>query len=88
MVVSTWGTLEHWEAWANDEFRRKMDERINLMLRKPSTLKVFCGVRYPAESWRQVPKDGGAKATALKLYCQKNSVESDEGGDCPASLIS
>ena len=41
VVVSVWGTREHWETWANDGFRRKMDESINPMLRKPCTIRVF-----------------------------------------------
>ena len=41
MVVSVWGSREHWESWANDEFRQKIDEAINLMLRRPCTIRVF-----------------------------------------------
>ena len=41
VVVSSWGTREHWETWSNDEFRRKMDESINRMLRKPCTIRVY-----------------------------------------------
>ena len=41
MVVSVWGTREHWESWVNDEFRWGMDGRINERLRKPSTTRVF-----------------------------------------------
>ena len=43
VVVSAWGTREHWETWSNDEFRRKMDESINRMLRKPCTIRVYEG---------------------------------------------
>ena len=41
VVISVWGSREYWEIWANDEFRRGMDVRINQMLRKPSTARVF-----------------------------------------------
>jgi len=41
VVVSVWGTREHWEGWLKDEFRQKVDETIKPMLRKPSTIKVF-----------------------------------------------
>lgn len=41
IVASTWGRREYWESRANDEFRRKMEERIGLMLRRPTTIKVF-----------------------------------------------
>ncbi len=41
LVVSVWGRREYWERWVEDDFRRKMDDRINEMLRKPSTARVF-----------------------------------------------
>ena len=41
MVISVWGRLEYWECWVNDEFRRKMNERIDRLLRKPSTARIF-----------------------------------------------
>ena len=41
VAVSVWSTREHWEKWFNDEFRQKMDERINRMLVEPSMVKVF-----------------------------------------------
>ena len=37
MVASTWGRREYWESRANDEFRRKMEERIGPMLRRPTS---------------------------------------------------
>ena len=41
VVVSVWGTREHWETWSNDDFRRKLDESISPMLRKPCTIRLF-----------------------------------------------
>ena len=41
VVVSVWGGREHWERWFDDDFRRKMDSRINQMLRMPSTARIF-----------------------------------------------
>ncbi len=41
VAVSVWGGRVYWEHWLNDEFRRRMDERINLMLRRPSTARIF-----------------------------------------------
>ena len=41
VVVSVWGGREYWESWINDAFRRRMNERIDRMLRKPSTARIF-----------------------------------------------
>lgn len=41
VVLSVWGGLEHWQGWVNNEFCRKMDERINRRLGRPSVAKVF-----------------------------------------------
>jgi len=41
MVLSVWGSRGHWETWFHDEFRRKIDDTINTMLRRPCTIKVF-----------------------------------------------
>jgi heme-degrading monooxygenase HmoA len=41
LVASTWGSREHWEAWVNDDFRRKIEERISPFLRKSSTVRLY-----------------------------------------------
>lgn len=41
LVASTWGSREYWEAWVNDDFRRKMEERISPFLRKSSIVKLY-----------------------------------------------
>ena len=41
VVISVWGSLEYWQTWLNDPFRQKMDERINHLLRRRSTARVF-----------------------------------------------
>lgn len=41
MVLTAWASPEQWETWKNDDYRRKMDERISRMLRRPSTIRVF-----------------------------------------------
>jgi len=41
MVSSTWGSREYWEAWVQDDFRRKMEEKIAQYLRKPETVRRF-----------------------------------------------
>jgi len=41
MVLSVWASKEHWDRWVLDEFRQKMEERINRMLVRPSKVRVF-----------------------------------------------
>lgn len=41
MVSSTWGSREYWETWVNDDLRRKMEERITQLLRKPETVRLY-----------------------------------------------
>jgi heme-degrading monooxygenase HmoA len=41
LVISTWGRREYWDRWVNDEFRRKVEERIKPLLRRPSTVRIF-----------------------------------------------
>ena len=60
VVVSVWGSREYWEGWLNDKFRRNMDERINRMLRKPSTVRIFEEVCTlpPLKTDRDIATDG------------------------------
>lgn len=41
VTVSAWANVQAWDAWANDPFRLKADERINLMLLRPSSVRLF-----------------------------------------------
>jgi len=41
LVSSTWGSREYWEAWVKDDFRRKMEEKIAQLLRKPATIRHY-----------------------------------------------
>ena len=41
LVSSTWGSRDYWETWTNDDFRRKMEERISPYLRKPGAVRIF-----------------------------------------------
>ena len=41
VIVSVWGTREHWEAWAETTFRQKMEERLSPMLVQPPAVHVF-----------------------------------------------
>ena len=39
--LSVWSSLEHWQRWESDEFRQRLVQRINRMLRRPATVRVF-----------------------------------------------
>ena len=41
MVLSVWGTREHWEEWQRSDFRRGLDERMLPILNWPATVRVF-----------------------------------------------
>ena len=41
MSLSVWGSLEQWQTWAQSEARLQAEERINRLLRKPGTVRVF-----------------------------------------------
>lgn len=41
MVSSTWGCREYWDTWVNDEFRRRIENRIRPYLRREVAIRVF-----------------------------------------------
>ncbi len=41
LVISTWGSLEHWQAWLKNPKRRVMQEEIDSYLDSPTSLRVF-----------------------------------------------
>jgi len=41
LVSSTWGRRKHWEAWVDDEFRQKRENKTQTYLRKPSTIRIL-----------------------------------------------
>ena len=41
LVSSTWGCREYWDAWVNDDFRKRMEERIRPYLVKDGAIRVF-----------------------------------------------
>ena len=47
MVLSVWGSREYWDTWVNDSMRQKINERINRMLRKPSSVRMFEDMAAP-----------------------------------------
>jgi heme-degrading monooxygenase HmoA len=36
LIISTWDSFEHWNAWVNSEERRKTQTKIDNLLRTPS----------------------------------------------------
>ena len=41
LVVSTWETLEHWQAWEQSPERLKLQEELDHHLQSPSAVRVF-----------------------------------------------
>lgn len=41
IVISTWSTVEDWKAWASSEKRKEMQLRIDRLLQRPSTHRVY-----------------------------------------------
>lgn len=41
VVLSVWGSREHWDNWSADDYRRKVDADIAPMLRKPCSIKIY-----------------------------------------------
>jgi len=44
LIISTWDSSEHWNAWVNSQDRRETQTRIDNLLRTPSVYHVYlCG---------------------------------------------
>lgn len=41
LVISTWESLEHWEAWTKNPERQKLSAEIDAYLESPTRLRVF-----------------------------------------------
>jgi heme-degrading monooxygenase HmoA len=41
LVISTWESLEHWQAWFNSPERRKLQAEIDSFLESPTEMGVF-----------------------------------------------
>jgi heme-degrading monooxygenase HmoA len=41
LVISTWESLEHWQAWFNHPERQKLSEEIDSYQESPTRLRVF-----------------------------------------------
>jgi len=41
LVISTWESLDHWQAWFSNEERRKLQEEIDKYLESPTIMRLF-----------------------------------------------
>ena len=41
LVISTWESLEHWQAWFKNPLRQKLAAEIDASLESPTRLRVF-----------------------------------------------
>ena len=66
VVVSVWGSREHWESWVNDGFRQKVNERIDRMLIKPSIARLFEEITALPTVEPQEARGGGRRRASSK----------------------
>ncbi|OGP71898.1 MAG: antibiotic biosynthesis monooxygenase [Deltaproteobacteria bacterium RBG_13_60_28] len=41
LVISTWESLDHWQAWVQSPEHRKLQEEIDTYLQSPTAVRVF-----------------------------------------------
>lgn len=41
LVISSWMSIEHWNAWFHNEARRKVQDRIDQLLGRPTLYQVY-----------------------------------------------
>ncbi|MBM4273348.1 MAG: antibiotic biosynthesis monooxygenase [Deltaproteobacteria bacterium] len=41
LVISTWESQEHWEAWFNNTERQRLQAEVDRQLESPTSLRVF-----------------------------------------------
>jgi len=41
LVISTWESLDHWQAWVQSPERRKLQEEVDTYLQSPTAVRVF-----------------------------------------------
>ncbi len=41
LVISTWNSLDEWKAWEADPERKALQDRIDSLLRRPSTTELY-----------------------------------------------
>jgi heme-degrading monooxygenase HmoA len=41
LVISTWETMEHWQAWYNNPERQKLQKEIDSFLEAPTHMRIF-----------------------------------------------
>lgn len=41
LVISSWESMDHWQAWFNNEERRKLQKEIDDYLESPTIMRLF-----------------------------------------------
>ena len=41
LVISSWESLEHWQAWVNNPERQKLQKEVDGYLEAPTTMRIF-----------------------------------------------
>ncbi len=41
LVISTWESLDHWQAWSNNQERQKLQDDIDGVLDSPTVMRIF-----------------------------------------------
>jgi heme-degrading monooxygenase HmoA len=41
LVISSWESLDHWQAWLNNPERRKLQAEVDSYLESPTSMRVF-----------------------------------------------
>ncbi len=41
LVISTWESLDHWQAWSNNLERQKLQDDIDGVLESPTVMRIF-----------------------------------------------
>ena len=41
LVISTWESMDHWQAWFNNEERQKLQAKIDDYLESPTAMRLF-----------------------------------------------
>ncbi len=41
LVISTWSSLDHWNAWSNNEQRKAVQQKVDALLGQPTLYQVY-----------------------------------------------
>jgi heme-degrading monooxygenase HmoA len=58
VVLSVWSSLEHWQKWIDDDYHKKMYERINRMLVRPPRVRILEDATEPINNLEPEVKEG------------------------------